>query len=1785
MNNITLYCKCGSFISKKIGVCCDEDERFVYIDERKNPEYKEIEILYNEKYIANLYCSNNHFIGYVLNKKIGPHAYIADDDNTIVQITDKLFKSGEWKYTIEKPKKFESSSKSQGTKNDNQKKNSTISNIVNGKESNHRESNRKKSNNKKKSNRNESNRNESNRKKSYDKKESSRKGPSIEKSRKNDISKKNIKNKPKNICEFYLNNGYCIGGDRCYKDHNITPNYYKFDKNKFLKSWKDNPAVLQSHAFDKLIEDQNLNLKLIESIIENITDNDFLQSIEQSIITKAYFKLITTNFMCNSIPKYLSFAYNFTTEQAKKCILFFTECLNKFSSDSISMIRIVDLVYHFENWIKDSSILQEVKMLKERQNNILINAKAQWKRNINLEFDNGTLNEIQDISLVPTYLDFVKFTKPPKNMVKNNQFTTVQQLINTHFKLQREDFMSNLRDGFKSYTNSINSKSHHSFSDLPVFTHVFLEKFTMDKYNFDLYFQITFKYPKKIKWASSKLLQHGNLVCLFPTPMVDSNTEITSKIAFDIQESIKNNEKDPICCIVLDRVEKKENDIKLLLIPYSDSDIYCFLENLASSFILFESPCYFKSVEPVLKSLKSLNEDTLPFKDILLCNNLNPEMPEYIKNCPNVDISIILKDKSPTKFVDLNYQWIPEEISYLDSSQLKSLKHILTNKVSMIQGPPGTGKTFLGVRAAKIILKHLSTNYKNKRPIVFICYTNHALDQMLEHLIDDVPDLIRIGSRSKSENERLLSRNINSLIKVYDREISQLKWEFNELSKEIKSIFSKLQKLKHPIYAIQLQSQLLDGLKEITKFGIPFKLKNAFEIWYNGTELEKQKEYANKFKKNDIIEVEADDSFQDSILHENFDDNEVNIKNELKNLTKINNKKHENVNDDESQDTDSLLFEQEQELIELEKDRKLYEMHYSNSDDDSISNEEYEDEYSNDYINYEYNLNGNIWNLNIEDRKNLITNILQDYYNIEENNFFTKLDEFKLLKEKREELIQIKKLQLLINAPIVGLTSTGAALNRNLLIKLKPQVLIIEEVGELLESQVLSCLHPNLQHLIMIGDEKQLRPKVNSYNLEKEYDFAISLFERLIMGGVSKVSLNVQLRMRPEISNLTKQFYSDVNIKDHPRVLKYPNIAGIKENVLFMMHTHPEKEDLRSKINIFESNMVTNFVMYLLKQKVYTEKNITILTPYKGQVYQIRSDIRKCKSILNSVQVVSIDDYQGEENDIIIISLVRSNKDNKAGFLSIQNRIIVLLSRAKYGLYIFGNSNLLEHVNDWYNVILMFKSNNILKDHLPLCCQKHQDKITIIKQPNDFASVPEGGCLIPCDFVFDCGHTCPLKCHPFNEKHNNIKCKEKCLLKYENCEHKCQNLCHYGKKCSPCKIKISYTFPICNHVSKIECGINRNELFCYAKCNKILPCGHKCKSICGQCQLKGYCPPCNSKVNSECQECHRLTEHVCGKDYQCNWKCIYEHKDCGHSCSGKCYECKQLGKHKPCHKPCDKILICGCRCKGHDCSIKSCPPCENDCKLRCKHGKCTKKCNSLCITMCRTACNQKCSCKNATKCSKECHEICDIEPCNLRCPKKLNCKHQCQGYCGEPCPPCPICELKKNNWKCLLSLSESDNLTDTELLYKLPCNCVFLGSDLDRHMKNKIEENTISYLFCPNDECKEIIFVAPRYQKQIKLSIKKIEELKKYFIKQQEMKNIISAINSFSHQGGAWYKCSNGHFYYIGECGGAMEKAICPECKEVIGGSDHVHVKSSVLIGQDVEDVIEIFKSNNKELG
>jgi superfamily I DNA and/or RNA helicase len=190
--------------------------------------------------------------------------------------------------------------------------------------------------------------------------------------------------------------------------------------------------------------------------------------------------------------------------------------------------------------------------------------------------------------------------------------------------------------------------------------------------------------------------------------------------------------------------------------------------------------------------------------------------------------------------------------------------------------------------------------------------------------------------------------------------------------------------------------------------------------------------------------------------------------------------------------------------------------------------------------------------------------------------------------------------------------------------KASPGIILVEEAGEILESHILTAMTPATKQLILIGDHKQLRPKVSNYALTVEkgdgYDLNVSLFERLVLSGVPHTTLNKQHRMRPEISSLVRSL-TYPELEDAEKTQGRPALRGFQDNVIFVSHAHPELNADRiadrrdggansSKENLYEAEMVLKCVRYLGQQGYGTE-NIVVLTPYLGQLYLLLNTLSK----------------------------------------------------------------------------------------------------------------------------------------------------------------------------------------------------------------------------------------------------------------------------------------------------------------------------------------------------------------------------------------------------------------------------------------------------------------------------------------------------------------------------------------------------------------------------------------------
>lgn len=144
--------------------------------------------------------------------------------------------------------------------------------------------------------------------------------------------------------------------------------------------------------------------------------------------------------------------------------------------------------------------------------------------------------------------------------------------------------------------------------------------------------------------------------------------------------------------------------------------------------------------------------------------------PQYIEDQPLVDLSsleqrdefIAAGDADPDQYINVDVlKDFPKNMnSGMDQSQMLACEKMLTNRIAIVQGPPGTGKTFTSVSTLKVMIENLRGS---DPPLLVAAQTNHALDQLLNHILTFEPNILRLGGRSNKANEEILKRTLFEL--------------------------------------------------------------------------------------------------------------------------------------------------------------------------------------------------------------------------------------------------------------------------------------------------------------------------------------------------------------------------------------------------------------------------------------------------------------------------------------------------------------------------------------------------------------------------------------------------------------------------------------------------------------------------------------------------------------------------------------------------------------------------------------------------------------------------------------------------------------------------------------------------------------------------------------------------------------------------------------------------------------------------------------------------------------
>lgn len=268
-------------------------------------------------------------------------------------------------------------------------------------------------------------------------------------------------------------------------------------------------------------------------------------------------------------------------------------------------------------------------------------------------------------------------------------------------------------------------------------------------------------------------------------------------------------------------------------------------------------------------------------------------------------------------------------------------------------------------------------------------------------------------------------------------------------------------------------------------------------------------------------------------------------------------------------------------------------------------------------------------------------------------------------------------------ARLIFTTCIGASLG--LLRDEKFDVVVVDEASQQTEPATLVPLVKGCSRAILVGDHVQLRATVQKNAILTGYD--ISLFERHYnmpaSRGVAKAMLDTQYRMHRCICNFSStEFYQGrlkTQVPDDSRPLLTPQFPWPEDNRMVWVEC-AGAEDLgrQSKANQGQVQVCKRVVELLTSSGPTTVPNasqsakpsIVVLTPYTRQREALSSAIP-------SVEVSSIDGFQGREADIVVFVTVRCNVSDDIGFLADMRRLNVVMTRAKCGVVVIGNKSTL----------------------------------------------------------------------------------------------------------------------------------------------------------------------------------------------------------------------------------------------------------------------------------------------------------------------------------------------------------------------------------------------------------------------------------------------------------------------------------------------------------------------------
>jgi intron-binding protein aquarius len=320
--------------------------------------------------------------------------------------------------------------------------------------------------------------------------------------------------------------------------------------------------------------------------------------------------------------------------------------------------------------------------------------------------------------------------------------------------------------------------------------------------------------------------------------------------------------------------------------------------------------------------------------------------------------------------------------------------------------------------------------------------------------------------------------------------------------------------------------------------------------------------------------------------------------------------------------------------------------------------------------------------------------------------YFNELSEYRPLELLRSQRQRTDYL-LTKQARIVAMTCTHAAIARSHLIDVGFQYdnIVMEEAGQMTDIETFIPLllqkgvidsHTRLKRICLIGDHHQLPPVVKNITFSKYSNLDQSLFTRLIRLGVPTIDLDQQGRSRDEIAKLYTWRYKNLGNLEHvftkDKFLR-ANAGFVFTYQMINVEEYEGRGEYSPTPYFYQNKGEAEYAVALFQYMVLIgtpPEKISILTTYNGQkdllndIINLRCNERTPLAGIRPSAISTVDQYQGQQNDYIILSLVRTKS---VGHLRDIRRLIVAVSRARLGFYVLCREALFRECDELKKVM------------------------------------------------------------------------------------------------------------------------------------------------------------------------------------------------------------------------------------------------------------------------------------------------------------------------------------------------------------------------------------------------------------------------------------------------------------------------------------------------------------------